>query len=142
VNAGDAAVTRAPTLGEWLAEAPFGLVMSSGFFSFFAHTGVLQALASRGLSPAHVAGSSAGALVTGAFAAGLPPDELARVLTGLSRGDFWDPRPGAGLLAGQKFDAILRRILPVTSFERSAVAPRCATAAIWSTPSAPRARCR
>lgn len=117
-------MTRPQTLGEWLAEAPFGLVMSSGFFSFFAHTGVLQALAARGLAPAHVAGSSAGALVTGAYAAGLPPDELARVLTGLARGDFWDPRPGAGLLAGKKFDAILRRILPVTSFERCRLATR------------------
>jgi NTE family protein len=112
------AAPSATTLGDWLAEAPFGLVMSSGFFAFFAHTGVLQALAERGLSPSHVAGSSAGALVTGAFAAGLDPGELAAVLTGLARGDFWDPRPGAGLLAGKKFDAILRRILPVTSFER------------------------
>ena len=112
------------TLGDWLDEGPFGLVMSSGFFSFFAHTGVLQALCSRGLTPAHVAGSSAGALVTGAWAAGVSPDELAAVLTGLRRADFWDPRPGAGLLAGKKFDALLRRILPVTELERCRVPAR------------------
>jgi NTE family protein len=112
------------TLGDWLDAGPFGLVMSSGFFSFFAHTGVLQALHARGLSPAHVAGSSAGALVTGAWAAGLSPDELAAVLARLTRADFWDPRPGAGLLAGKKFDALLRRILPVTSFERCSVPVR------------------
>jgi NTE family protein len=113
-----------PRLGEWLAAEPFGLVMSSGFFSFFAHTGVLQALAARGLTPAHVAGSSAGALVTGAWSAGLPPDELAAVLLRLRRDDFWDPRPGAGLLAGKKFDALLRGMLPVTSFERCRVPTR------------------
>jgi NTE family protein len=105
------------TLGDWLDEGPFGLVMSSGFFSFFAHTGVLQALHARGLAPAHVAGSSAGALVTGAWAAGLWPDDLADVLQGLTRADFWDPQLGAGLLAGEKFDALLRRILPVARFE-------------------------
>lgn len=114
----------ATTLGDWLDAGPFGLVMSSGFFSFFAHTGVLQALHARGLAPAHVAGSSAGALVTGAWAAGLAPDELAAVLARLTRADFWDPRPGAGLLAGQKFDALLRGILPVTAFERCRVPVR------------------
>lgn len=104
------------TLADWLAEAPFGLGMSSGFFSFFAHTGMLAALVERGLAPSHVGGSSAGALVAGAFAAGVTPDELGRVLLALDRGDFWDPAPGLGLLAGRKFDALLRRVLPVTSF--------------------------
>lgn len=104
------------TLGEWLAQAPFGLAMSSGFFSFFAHTGMLGALRAEGLAPAHVAGSSAGALVGGAWAAGLDADQLAGELLGLQRGDFWDPAPGAGLLAGKKFDARLRTLLPVTTF--------------------------
>lgn len=100
-------------LTEWLAERPFGLAMSSGFFSFFAHTGMLSALLARGLVPAHVAGSSAGAMVAGAWASGLPADELARVLMRLRKDDFWDPAPGFGLLAGGKFDRILRGLLPV-----------------------------
>jgi NTE family protein len=109
------------TLGDWLAREPFGLAMSSGFFGFFAHTGMLAALVERGLRPVHVGGSSAGALVAGAFAAGLPPEELARVLTALDRAAFWDPTPGLGLLAGRKFDALLRRLLPATRFEDCAV---------------------
>lgn len=108
-------ITAVTTLGDWLARGPFGLAMSSGFFSFFAHTGMLSALIARGLRPAHVAGSSAGALVAGAWGAGLEPDELATVLGELRREDFWDPAPGAGLLAGRKFDALLRRILPIAS---------------------------
>lgn len=104
-------------LGDWLTQAPFGLAMSSGFFSFFAHTGMLSALIERGLSPAHVAGSSAGALVGGAYGAGLEPTELADVLVSLERAHFWDPRVGAGLLAGKKFDAMLREMLPVDAFE-------------------------
>jgi len=104
-------------LGDWLSERPFSLAMSSGFFSFFAHTGMLRALLERGLVPRLVAGSSAGALVGGAYAAGVPVDALADRLHGLRRGDFWDPAPGAGLLAGRRFDAILRELLPVHAIE-------------------------
>jgi NTE family protein len=113
-----------PTLRDWLAAGPFGLVMSSGFFSFYAHTGMFDALDEAGLAPAHVAGSSAGALVGGAWGAGLTPAALADELERLERGHFWDPSPGAGLLAGRKFDALLRRILPVSTFEACRVPVR------------------
>lgn len=109
------------TLGDWLARAPFGLAMSSGFFSFFAHTGMLSALTARGLAPSHVGGSSAGALVAGTWAAGVGPERLAEILGALDRADFWDPAPGLGLLAGRRFDALLRRLLPVTTIEACAV---------------------
>ena len=102
-------------LHDWLGDRPFSLAMSSGFFSFFAHTGMLGALLERGHAPASVSGSSAGALVGGAWAAGVPTDELAARLTSLRRDDFWDPAFGAGLLAGRKFDALLRAMLPVAS---------------------------
>jgi NTE family protein len=113
-----------PTLGDWLAERPFALAMSSGFFSFFAHTGMLAALLERGLSPRLVAGSSAGALVGGVWAAGLAPDALAARLGTLERGDFWDPAPGAGLLAGRRFDRLLRELLPVRGMRECRVPVR------------------
>lgn len=116
-----AAVT---TLGDWLAGGPFGLAMSSGFFAFYAHTGMLTALIERGLRPAYVTGSSAGALVAGAWAAGLPCDALAGALARLDRADFWDPAPGAGLLAGRRFDALLRKLLPEAAIERCGVPVR------------------
>ncbi len=99
------------TLGDWLAAAPFGLAMSSGFFSFYAHTGMLAALRAAGLAPAHVAGSSAGGMVAGAYAAGVEPEDLAPFLMRLRREQFWDPAPGLGLLAGRKFDALLREVV-------------------------------
>ena len=105
-------------LSEWLAQGPFTLVMSSGFFSFYAHTGMFGALAAAGHAPNAVAGSSAGALVGGAWAAGIDPDGLAGELARLGRDDFWDPAPGIGLLRGKKFDSLLRRMFPVTRFER------------------------
>lgn len=103
----------ADRLHDWLAAQPFSLAMSSGFFSFFAHTGMLSSLLESGHAPALVAGSSAGALVGGAWAAGLDTAALEDRLVGLRRTDFWDPSPGAGLLAGRKFDRLLRDLLPV-----------------------------
>jgi len=71
------------TLRDWLLEAPFSLGLSSGFFGFFAHAGFLSALEEEGLQPRAAWGSSAGALVGGAWAAGLSADEFSRVLFGL-----------------------------------------------------------
>lgn len=90
-------------LGDWLASEPFTLVMSSGFFGFFAHAGLVAALYEAGLRPARVAGSSAGALVGGMLAGGLMPADMADNLNGLQRDEFWDPAVGPGLLAGRKF---------------------------------------
>ena len=101
----------APTLREWLRERPFTLVLSSGFFGFFAHTGMLEALVEEGLRPRRVVGSSAGALVGGAYAAGIDPAALADELLRVKRADFWDPGLGLGLLRGQRFRAQLERII-------------------------------
>lgn len=91
--------------------------MSSGFFAFFAHTGMLAALESAGLSPIGFSGSSAGALVGGLSAAGLSAQELQESLSALRREEFWDPGLGAGLLRGDRFQRKLESLLPVTTFE-------------------------
>ncbi len=106
-----------PTLREWLLEEPFTLAMSSGFFGFFAHAGVLRAFEEEGIHPSAVAGSSAGALVTGSWAAGVSAGELADELLGLERPDFWDPKAGLGLLRGRLFRRRLERLLPVARLE-------------------------
>lgn len=106
-----------PTLRAWLSEAPFTLSLSAGYFSFFAHTGVLLALEEAGLRPRRVTGASAGALVGGLFAAGLDAGRLREELLRLRRQDFWDPAPGLGLLRGALFRARLEALLPVARFE-------------------------
>ncbi len=106
------------TLGEWLREAPFSLAMSSGFFGFFAHCGALTALEDSGHVPVSLAGSSAGALVTGLWAAGLDATAQRRALEALRREDFWDPAPGAGLLRGALFRRKLEALLPVERFDQ------------------------
>ncbi|MCY0988846.1 patatin-like phospholipase family protein [Nannocystis sp. ILAH1] len=97
---------------EWLAAEPFTLALSAGFFGFFAHTGVLQALEEAGLAPRRIVGVSAGALAGGLWASGLSATELAEELLRLRRADFWDPGlPLGGLLKGGKFAAKLRSLL-------------------------------
>jgi NTE family protein len=105
------------TLRDWLREGPFTLGLSSGFFGFFAHAGVVSVLEDEGLLPARVVGSSAGALTGGLWAAGVPARRIRDELLELRREHFWDPRPGLGLLRGALFRARLDAILPVATFE-------------------------
>lgn len=106
------------TLGQWLEAEPFTLAMSSGFFGFFAHAGMLRALEEAGFAPARVAGSSAGALVTGMWAAGLSARSICDELLAVERRAFWDPRPGLGILRGDKFRMRLADIIGAVTFEQ------------------------
>jgi NTE family protein len=102
---------------EWLAEAPYALTMSSGFFSFFAHTGFFTALEDAGLVPSRISGSSAGALVGAAWAGGVDAPKLAAELDRLERRDFWDPALGAGLLRGRLFRERMEAMLSFLTFD-------------------------
>jgi NTE family protein len=106
-----------PTVRAWLKAEPFTLVLSSGFFGFYAHAGVVSVLEEEGIRPARIAGSSAGALIGGLWAAGIPARRIREELLALRRADFWDLGPGLGLLRGRRFRALLERVLPVRTFE-------------------------
>lgn len=104
------------TLREWLRPGPFALGLSSGFFGFFAHAGMITALEENELFPCRTAGSSAGALVGTLWAAGLPAAAISERLLSLERREFWDPFPGPGLLRGRRFRRMLDELLPVGEF--------------------------
>ena len=106
-----------PTLRAHLAEEPFQLAMSSGFFGFFAHAGMLTALVEEGVAPASACGSSAGALVAAAWASGVESAAFVDVLTRLRREDFWDPAVGLGLLRGDRFRRLIEDLFPRKRFE-------------------------
>lgn len=101
------------TLRDWLAAEPFTLSMSSGFFSFFAHAGMLAALEQENLLPSRVTGSSAGALVGSCWASGCSSAELKAHLFGISKADFWDPSIGFGLLKGDRFRGLVDAVCKV-----------------------------
>jgi NTE family protein len=95
--------------------------MSAGFFGFYAHAGVVDALHQTGIEPESVSGASAGALVGVLWAAGVEPAKMVEELSDLKREDFWDPRPGFGLLRGKLIDDKLRGMLPVAEFEECGI---------------------
>jgi NTE family protein len=122
--AGDGARAHAagmPTLRAWLSARPFTLAMSSGFFGFFAHAGFLWVLEEEGLLPARVCGSSAGALVAGLWAAGLPARRICDELLTLRREHFWDVGVGPGLLRGELFRRRLEAVVSARTFEECRV---------------------
>ncbi|MFT3766070.1 MAG: patatin-like phospholipase family protein [Minicystis sp.] len=106
----------APTVREWLRERPYALALSSGFFGFFAHTGLMTVLEDEGLLPARLSGSSAGALVAGLWSSGVGAARIRDELHALRREHFWDPGPGLGLLRGRLFRERLESILAARTF--------------------------
>ncbi len=62
----------------------FGLALSGGGTKGAAHVGVLLALEEAGMLPSSIAGTSAGALVAGLYAAGNSPQSLKEIVTDMS----------------------------------------------------------
>ena len=71
----------------------FGIALAGGGIRGAAHVGVLLALEETGLRPASIAGTSAGGIVAGLYAAGFPAEKLRRMVLELSRAgaSFFDP---------------------------------------------------
>jgi NTE family protein len=106
------------------------VVLSAGYFGFFAHAGFLQAIEECGIDYTAIAGSSAGAAVAALHASGVPAAEIVEMLTSARREELWDSvgawgvvkslvRKGrglTGLLRGERFEERIRRHLRVQTF--------------------------
>jgi NTE family protein len=60
-----------------------GLALSGGAARGMAHVGVLKVFEEEGIGVDCVAGTSAGAIVGGALAAGLSPEEIEKIARGM-----------------------------------------------------------
>ena len=99
------------------------LCLSGGGALGFAHVGVIQALEEHGIRPAHVSGTSMGAIVGAFYAAGLSPAQmldvikehkLYRLSTLLTfQADFWR----RGLSDHTTLRRLVRELIPHNSFE-------------------------
>jgi NTE family protein len=65
------------------------LVLGGGGMKGFAHIGVFQALAARGIRPSLIAGTSIGSLLGAAYAGGVSADDLARRAIAMRRRDLF-----------------------------------------------------
>ncbi len=117
-------------LSSLLAGKKVGVVLSSGYFGFFGHAGFVAALEEAGIVPSAWAGSSAGGLVAAFGAAGVSAKTIEGHLSARTKDDFWDRdlrgallasvrrhHGATGLLKGDRFRALLERLLPVHRFE-------------------------
>src|SRR5689334_12824008 len=74
------------------------IVLSAGYFGFYAHAGFMRAFEECGIGYTAIAGSSAGALVAALHASGVPAIEIIEILVGLRRKEIWDSVGAIGLL--------------------------------------------
>lgn len=107
------------------------IVLSAGYFGFFAHAGFMLAVEELGIAYQCIAGSSAGAIVAALHASGLAAKDIASLLLQVDRKDFWDStgvraivkallkkgRGWTGLLKGDRFERMIEQALPVKTFE-------------------------
>ena len=93
-------------------EPRLGLALGGGGALGAAHVGVLQELAKRGIHPSIVVGTSAGAVIGAAYAAGFDLDELEEIVVGSSWGDFgtFAFTPGLGFLDTDGLRATIDRL--------------------------------
>ncbi|MFI5236005.1 MAG: patatin-like phospholipase family protein [Gemmatimonadales bacterium] len=70
-------------------DGKFSLVLGGGGLKGMAHIGVFQALEELGMAPDLVVGCSMGSLIAGAWAAGMPTEEMKRIALGTTRKDIF-----------------------------------------------------
>ncbi|HUX14264.1 MAG TPA: patatin-like phospholipase family protein [Spirochaetia bacterium] len=91
------------------------LGLAGGAAKGLAHVGVLRALEERKLAPTCIAGTSAGAIIGGLYAAGKSVDELTTFLAEIDQGEFRkliDLNWGRGsLVAGDRIEDMLRGLV-------------------------------
>ena len=95
-----------------------GLALSGGAARGLAHIGVLRALAENDIQIDCIAGTSAGSLVGGAVASGLPLSEIETIGRNLRWRDIGRlTMSRQGVQSNERMEQYLRERLPVTRFE-------------------------
>jgi predicted acylesterase/phospholipase RssA len=117
----------------------FTLALGGGGARGWAHVGVARALEQRALRPARIVGTSMGAIVGAALAAGRTPDAIEadalrtpvhRLMARRGRFALFDPRPVLDLLARELGDPLIEDLeipLGITTYDLVAGAPRLIT---------------
>jgi NTE family protein len=95
-----------------------GLALSGGFARGIAHLGVLRVLEEAEIPIHCLAGTSVGALIGTAYAAGVPVDNMEEAAASTHFADFgrWTPS-WLGLATNKRLEEYFERITPVKNFE-------------------------
>lgn len=101
-----------------MPEKKIGLALSGGGARGFAHVGALKVLAEHNVRIDLIAGTSAGSIIGGALAAGMPVDEILAMARSARWRDLVRPSLSVGgLLSSVPMGIFLRRRFPVHRFE-------------------------
>lgn len=96
-----------------------GLALSGGAARGIAHVGVLKVLVANDVPIDCIAGTSAGAIVAGAFAAGMPLDEIEEIGRRLRWRDVGRVAfSRLGIQSNERLEQMIRQRFPVTRFEQ------------------------
>src|SRR4051812_20200789 len=105
-----------------MAEKKIGLALSGGGARGFSHVGVLRALVENGVRIDMIAGTSAGSIVGGAFAAGMSIEAIEQMSARVRWGNMLRPSLSPlGLLSTAPMGRFLEQELPVARFEQLAI---------------------
>ncbi len=95
-----------------------GLALSGGAARGMAHVGVLRALAENNIRIDCIAGTSAGSIVGGAWATGMPIEKIAELSKNLRWRDIGRVTMSRlGVQSNERLEQYLRAFLPVSRFE-------------------------
>lgn len=95
-----------------------GFALSGGAARGMAHVGVLRALIEHRIPIDCVAGTSAGSIVAGAYASGIPIEDIAEFARKLRWRDIGRVTMSRlGIQSNERFEQYLRDRLPITKFE-------------------------
>jgi NTE family protein len=101
-----------------LARPTIGLALSGGAARGIAHVGVLRALTENNIPIDYIAGTSAGSLVGGAFASGMPLPRIAELGRALRWRDIGRVTMSRlGVQSNERLEQYLRARLPITRIE-------------------------
>ena len=104
-----------------MADIKVGLALGSGSARGLAHIGVLKVLVKEGIPIDMIAGTSAGAIIGGMYATGMPVTEIentAKVLSHRKYAFLVDPTlPRTGLIKGKKVKEALKQYFKDTDFQ-------------------------
>ena len=103
-----------------MASSPpkIGLALSGGAARGMAHVGVLRALTENNIPIDCIAGTSAGSIVAGAYASGMPMEDIAKFGRTLRWRDIGRVTMSKlGIQSNERLEQYLRERLPITRFE-------------------------
>ena len=96
-----------------------GIALGAGGARGFAHIGILKSLAKHNITPDYIAGTSVGAIIGAAYAAGRSPEDIASFFQNTDWKEVMDfTIPQAGIMYGEAGEKLIRELIYNKSFKQ------------------------